>query len=124
MKRRTLTPARKKRIANGRGWRVAGGDLLCLEAGQVHLLATGGPVEFDHIHPLADGGGNEDDNFQPMAPKRHKAKTRDDAKARGKVRRLSGQTKKRKYHWPTRTLGIPGLRKMLNGRVERTAVDG
>ena len=126
MTRRSLSPKQKKRIANGRRWWVKEGGLLCLERGnglirKVVFLATGKRPEWDHNLPLADGGGNEDDNFQPMSPEAHQEKTNAEARARGKVRRLSGQTKpKWKRSWPKgRKLGIPGWRKKLNGKVER-----
>ncbi len=122
MTRRSLTPAGKKRIANGRRWWVKEGGLLCLEGGkrrEVCLLSTGEPVEFDHIWPLADGGSNDDDNFQPMTPEAHKAKSRRDGLARRMVRRVTGKNKPRlKRSWPKgRKLGIPELRKKLDGRV-------
>ena len=120
MTRRSLTPAGKKRIANGRRWWVKEGGLLCLEKGQVVFLGTGKQPRWDHIWPLADGGGNEDENFQPMTAEAHQKKSNGEAGARGKGRRLRKANKpKRKYHWPSRKLGIPGLRKKLNGKAER-----
>ena len=118
MTRRTLTPVAKKRIAIDRHWRAPEGGMLCLENRKVVFLATGKLPEWDHIHPLAIGGSNDDDNFQPIPRPDHKRKSRDDAGARGKVRRLSGANKtKRKYYWPKRPLGIPGLRKKFDGTV-------
>ena len=57
--------------------------------------------------------------MQPMTPEAHANKTyKLDAPARGKVNRLLGRKKKRAYNWPKgRKLGIPGLRKKLNGEV-------
>jgi len=119
MTRRSLTPAGQKRNADRRNW-IADREPLCLEAGQVVLLSTGEKPEWDHIHALADGGDNGDDNFQPMTPEDHQEKSTADTKRRAKFSRLSGANKaKRKYNWPKRPLGIPGLRKKLNGRVER-----
>ena len=89
-----------------------------MENGKVVLLSTGKSPEFDHIRQLALGGADDDSNMQPLTPAQHAAKTKRDAQARGKVRRLSGQTKKRKYYWPKgRKFGIPGLRKKLNRQV-------
>lgn len=103
--RRSMTPARKRRIAQAYNWCTPQGAQLALERGKVVLLATGTPPEFDHIHQLAMGGTDSDDNLRPLTPADHKDKTRADAKARGKVRRLSGQNKpKRKYNWPKRKL--------------------
>lgn len=72
----------------------------------------GARVELDHIHQLAMGGPDVADNLRPLCEPCHKIKTRNDAKARGKVRRLRGETcngPKRKIphpaktNWPTRT---------------------
>ena len=118
MTRRTLTPAGKKRIAIGRRWWVKEGGLLCLENRKVVFLGTGKPPEWDHIHPLAIGGSNDDDNFRPMTAEDHAAKSADDAAIRGKIRRQTGANKpKRKSNWPSRSFGIPGLRKKLTGEV-------
>ena len=120
MTRRSLTPARKKRIAERRNWIAVDGEPLCLEKRRVVLLATGGSPEFDHAVQLALGGSDDDDNLRPMTPEAHAAKTyKLDAPARAKVRRLSGGNKERpKFKWPKRRkLGIKGLRKKLNGRV-------
>ena len=118
MTRRALTPVAKKRIAIHRHWRAPEGEPLALENGKVVLLSTGKPPEYDHAVQLALGGADEVENMQPLTPVQHAAKTKRDAQARGKVRRLSGQTKKRKYYWPKgRKFGIPGLRKKLNRQV-------
>ncbi len=116
--RRTLTQKGKRRIAIHRHWRAPEGEPLVLENGKVVLLSTGKVPEYDHIHSLGLGGADEVGNMQPLTPAQHAAKTKRDAQARGKVRRLSGQTKKRKYYWPKgRKFGIEGLRKKLKGRV-------
>ncbi len=117
MTRRALTPAKKKRIAHHRHWRAPEGEPLALENGKVVLLSTGKAPEYDHAVQLALGGADEVGNMQPLTPAQHAAKTKRDAQARGKVRRLSGQTKKRKYYWPKRPFGIPGLRKKFDGTV-------
>ena len=117
MTRRTLTLKRKIEIAELRHWRAPGGGLLSLENGKVCDLATGDPTEVDHAWQIATGGPDTDDNLRHMSGEDHKRKTKRDAQARGKVRRLSGQTKKRKYYWPKRPFGIPGLRKKFDGTV-------
>ena len=124
MTRRTLTPVAKKRIAHHRHWRAPEGEPLCLENRKVVLLSTGKPPEYDHIHPLAIGGSNDDDNFQPMTPEAHAAKSRQDGQARRMIRHVTGANKERpKRRWAKgRKFGIPGLRKKLNGRVERRSV--
>ncbi len=119
--RRTLTHKRKRRIAERRNWIAVDGEPLCLEKGRVVLLATGGSPEFDHAVQLALGGSDDDDNLRPMSPEAHAEKSKRDAAARKKVRHLTGANKpKPKFRWPKgRKLGIPGLRKKLNGKVER-----
>jgi len=114
--RRTLSPARKKRIAHHRHWRAPEG-MLCLEKGEVCLLATGEPVEFDHTHQLATGGTDDDDNIRPISSDAHKGKTKADSKVRGKIRRLAGKNKpKRKRQWAKRALSNPRWKKKLNGK--------
>ena len=116
--RRTLSPRRKIEIAELRGWRAPEGGMLCLENRNVVFLGTGKRPKWDHIHPLADGGGNEGDNFQPMTSEAHQEKTSGEASARKRVRRILKQNKpKRKYYWPKRPFGIPGLRKKFDGTV-------
>ena len=120
MTRRALSPARKKRIAERRNWIAPDGEPLCLEAGKVVLLRTGETAEFDHAVQLALGGSDTDDNLRPVSPEFHKAKTKADSKARGKVRRLTGANKpKPKRPWPKRGFGWEGWRKKLNGQAER-----
>ena len=117
MTRRSLTPRRKREIAKRRNW-IAGREPLCLEAGQVVLLSTGKPPEYDHIHALGMGGPDTDENMQPLSPEAHAEKSKRDAAARKKVRHLTGANKaKPKYRWPKRKLGIEGLRKKLDGKV-------
>ena len=119
MTRRSLTPRRKIEIAKRRGFRGLEGGMLSLENGKVCDLGTGQPAEFDHVYQLALGGTDDDDNLRPIPPAAHKDKSRGDAKIRAKVRRLTGANKaKPKYRWPKgRKLGIPGLRKKLDGQV-------
>ena len=66
MTRRTLTPAKKKRIAHHRHWRAPEGEPLALENGKVVLLSTGKPPEYDHAVQLALGGTDDDDNLRPL----------------------------------------------------------
>jgi len=118
MTRRTLTPRHKIEIAELRHWRAPGGGLLSLENGKVCLLDTGETTEVDHAWQIATGGPDTDDNLRHMSSEAHADKSRDDAAVRGKIRRLSGANKpKRKYYWPSRPLGIPGLRKKFDGTV-------
>ena len=121
MTRRTLTPRQKIAIATRRGFRGLDGGMLCLENGKVCDLGTGEPAEFDHVYQLALGGSNDDDNFRPMTPAEHKRKSRDDAKARAKVRHLTGANKaKPKRRFPkSRGFGWAGWRKTLKGPAVR-----
>lgn len=52
----------------------------------------GDRVDLDHIHQLAMGGPDDAANLRPLCEPCHKIKTRNDAKARAKVRRLRGET--------------------------------
>ncbi len=117
--RRALTEERKREIAVFNGWKTPQGETVAIEEGELVTLHDGRKVEYDHHYQLALGGADEIENMQPMTPEAHAEKTyKRDAPARGKVRRLSGQTKKRKYYWPKgRKFGIPGLRKKLNRQV-------
>ena len=60
-----------------------------------HKFEAGERIDIDHIHQLATGGADDESNLRPLHPWCHKIKTREDAKVRGKIRRLSGETKKR-----------------------------
>lgn len=118
---RTLTPKRKREIAAFNGWQTPQGEMVGIEDGEIVTLHDGVKVEQDHRIQLAQGGPDEIENMQPMTPLEHTRKSADDAKLRAKDRRLRGFNKpKRKYNWPKgRGFGIPGLRKKLNGKVER-----
>ncbi|KKM01046.1 hypothetical protein LCGC14_1798360 [marine sediment metagenome] len=120
MTRRSLTPKRKREIAAFNGWRTPQGEQVAIENGELVTLHDGRKIEYDHIYQIGLGGSDETQNMQPMTPGAHKVKTRD-AKARAKDRRLTGVNKVRaKRSWPKgRKLGIPGLRKKLDGRVVR-----
>ncbi len=119
--RRTLTPARKIEIAELRHWRAPGGGVLSLENGKVCDLGTGEPTEVDHAWQIATGGPDTDDNLRHMSREDHKIKTRADAKARAKGRRLARRAimlRQKHNNWPKgRKFGIPGLRKKLDGSV-------
>ena len=119
MTRRSLTPKRKREIAAFNGWRTPQGEQVAIENGELVTLHDGRRVDYDHRYSLGLGGLDETENMQPMTSGAHKVKTRDDAKARGKVRRLTGANKpKPKRPWPKgRGFGIPGLRKKLTGEV-------
>ena len=122
MTRRSLTPRQKIEIAELRHWRAPGGGILCLENGKVCDLATGLPTEVDHAWQIATGGPDTDDNLRHMSPAAHKTKSRDDAKIRAKVRRLTGAniTKPKRSFPKGRSFGIPGRRKKLDGSVVKT----
>ena len=108
--RRTMTHARKRRSAEAWNWQTPQGKPLCLEGGEVHLLATGKPPEYDHAVQLALGGADDDENIQPLDPSDHKIKTKRDAGDRGKIRRITGQNKpKRISYWPNRKIRSRGF---------------
>ena len=119
MTRRTLTPRRKREIAAFNGWRTPQGEQVAIENGELVTLHDGRKVEYDHIYELGAGGADEIENMQPITPANHKCKTKRGAKARGKVRRLTGTNKpKPKHSFPKgRGFGIAGLRKKLDGTV-------
>lgn len=118
MTRRSLSPKRKREIAAFNGWRTPQGEMVVIEKGELVTLHDGRKVEYDHHYSLGLGGADETENMQLMTPKAHKVKTKRDVKAQAKVRHLTGANKaKPEYRWPSRPLGIPGLRKKLDGSV-------
>ena len=120
MTRRSLSPKRKREIAAFNGWRTPQGEQIAIEAGELVTLHDGVKVEYDHMYSLGLGGSDEIENMQPITPVSHKAKSRNDSKARGKVRRLSGANKQKpKRKLPSRPLGIEGWRKTLKGKAVR-----
>ncbi len=121
MTRRSLTPKRKREIAAFAGWRTPQGEMVGIEKGELVTLHDGRKVEYDHIYSLGLGGADETANMQPMTPDAHAAKTKRDGAARKKIRHLTGANKEKpKRSFPKgRKLGIPGMRKKLNGKVER-----
>ena len=56
---------------------------------------AGERIDIDHVHQLATGGADDESNMRPLHPWCHAIKTREDAKVRGKIRRLNGTTPKR-----------------------------
>ncbi len=73
-----------------------------------HKFEAGERIDLDHIHQLATGGADDESNLRPLHPWCHAIKTREDAKVRGKIRRLSGQNKPRvKKRIPAHINGIP-----------------
>ena len=124
VKRKGLTPKRRREIAAFAGWRTPQGEMVGIENGELVTLKDGRKVEYDHIYSLGLGGSDDTENMQPMTPDAHAAKTKRDGAARKKIRHLTGANKpKPKYRWPKRKLGIPGLRKKLTGRVVRRVPD-
>lgn len=85
MLRRRLSASARARILDRHAGRCAG----CRAKLQ-------GLVEFDHAHALGMGGKDDEDNLRPLCPECHKAKTKADAKARAKVRRLRGESRARR----------------------------
>jgi 5-methylcytosine-specific restriction protein A len=70
----------------------------------------------DHIVPLADGGENRESNLQLITAETHKTKTRVEATARAKARRLHERDRgyaRRPSQWAKQRLG--------NGNNQRTA---
>ena len=59
------------------------------------FIEAGERIDIDHVHQLATGGADDESNMRPLHPWCHAIKTREDAKVRGKIRRLNGTTKKR-----------------------------
>lgn len=56
---------------------------------------AGERIDIDHIHQRATGGEDDFSNYRPLHYACHKIKTKADATARAKIRRLNGTTKKR-----------------------------
>ena len=105
-----MTHARKRRSAEAWNWQTPQGKPLCLEGGEVHLLATGKPPEYDHINQLALSNDDTDENIQPLTQEQHKLKTKADAGARGKIRRITGTNKPpRISYWPNRKIRSRGF---------------
>lgn len=124
-KRRSMTLALKREIAAFNGWRTPQGETVCIEKGEIVTLHDGVKLENDHEVQLALGGKDEIENMRPMTPAEHKHKSADDARARAKDRRLTGQNKPRpKRRFPKgRGFGWKGWRKKIDGTAERRAVD-
>ncbi len=109
--RRSMHAARKRRSAEAWNWQTPQGKPLCLEGGKVHMLATGKPPDYDHAVQLALGGADDDENIQPLDPLDHKIKTKADAGARGKIRRIRKGKKSSGHQWPSRKLQSRGFNK-------------
>lgn len=81
-------------------------------------VLTATTTEWDHVHQHATGGADDAENLRPLCEPCHKIKTRNDAKARGKVRRLRGET----CNGPKRPINSRGFdktrRRKMNGTVE------
>ena len=75
-------------------------------------------IEWDHTHQIAMGGADDADNLRPLCVPCHAKKTRADAAARAKVRRLTGANTQR----PKRKIG-GRYRKKMDGTVERVIGD-
>lgn len=110
MTARPSTPSVGKQIAA----LYALGMVRCRMCDGVLTAAT---TEWDHVFQHAMGGPDVPDNLRPLCGPCHKVKTRIDAKARGKVRRLRGET----GNGPKRPLNSRGFdktrRRKMNGTV-------
>lgn len=114
-RRRSVTPARKRRIAEYNNWLTPQNEPLAIESGAIVTLRDGKPVEYDHALPLAlDGADDDGPNMQPITPAAHKAKTKGDAAARAKVNRIRGVTKAKRRGFPKSTK----YRRKMDGTVE------
>lgn len=119
-KRKYLTKPQKRRLLDGYGWKCAGPGCQeeIAENATGRFVDTGNRVvRFDHIHQLAMDGGNEFENFRPLCMDCDAVKTRNDAKARAKVRRIKGVTKKRLKRKIQSKGFDTRLRKKMNGTV-------
>lgn len=95
-KRRTITKAMRRAVIESFHGRCA----RCCKS-----FEPGERVDIDHHHQLATGGADEFLNWRPLHPWCHAIKTREDAKVRGKIRRLNGTTPKRRGK-PIRSRGF------------------
>ena len=84
-KRRALTTLDKLKIMVKQA--------VCPDCGE--KLGALDNCEFDHLHQLAMGGADTLDNLRAKHVDCHARKTAKDAASRGKVRRITGQTKGR-----------------------------
>ena len=90
----------------------------CDECGDDVSLAD---IEWDHILPLCLGGTNDDDNWHGLCRKCHAAKTKREAAARAKTKRLEnvrlGLKKRRRRKLQSRPFDTR-LRRKVSGQVE------
>ncbi len=112
MKRRYLTPKAKAALWESQDRRCAG----CRNP------ITLAEMQDDHEHPLWCGGDNEMDNRQGLCDDCHKPKTKCEAKARGKMKRLErirlhGLKKPKDRKLESRGFDMR-LRRKMSGRVE------
>jgi 5-methylcytosine-specific restriction endonuclease McrA len=68
-------------------WERCGGR--CAISGK--KLMPGDAYDFDHIIALSSGGSNSEANLQLVSREAHKAKTRDDVKAKAKIARVKAK---------------------------------
>lgn len=80
MTRRSMSPARRKRILERDGHACR----LCGE--------KDGRFEIDHMHEVWLDGPDDDDNLQTLCVACHAIRTLDGAKRRAKVKRIRGET--------------------------------
>lgn len=77
-------------------------------------------VDVDHILPLWSGGTNANDNLEALCVDCHKQKTAAEAKARGKVKRLAGETGANRVRKPIQSRGFGSVSRGFDGKVKIT----
>jgi hypothetical protein len=77
-------------------------------------------VDVDHILPLWSGGTNANDNLEGLCIDCHKQKTAAEAKARGKVKRLAGETGANRVRKPIPSRGFGSVSRGFDGKVKIT----
>lgn len=106
--RRSMTPARRKRI-------LARYDGQCARIG----CCVSEGLEIDHIICLALGGKDRDDNCEPLCGPHHKVKTALDLKLIAKAKRRGKKDRgERKVRRPIQSRGFDKTRtRKFNGEV-------
>ena len=77
-------------------------------------------VDVDHILPLWSGGSNANDNLEGLCVACHKQKTAAEAKARGKVKRLAGETGANRVRKPIQSRGFGSVSRGFDGKIKLT----
>lgn len=95
MTRRSMSPARRKRILE----RDNHACTVCTD--------REGPFEIDHHLPLWLGGTDTDDNLRTLCKNCHKGETKASSKARAKCKRLNGATGRKRHKRKILSLKFP-----------------